>query len=306
MKIGCGGGGKTYNALSDIGFYDVCYVAPSHKLLRAKKLEFNNLTYCTLSKLTGGQDKDGKMVCLPKFNTKSPATIICDEITQYTNKQKKFIIKTYKYSKIIFCGDISKDGNIMYQLPCITGEKFSIKNINCVEEYNVNRRCKCPKLLKRLNVLRKDIENGISSNSVVRDIINTKAFNIISCKDMNYDINDYILCSKRQCNIHHREDCNCDGKNYSYYWTKKYEGKFEKGKYLMTSNSNGYCNGDVIISDKKPSGSIPRHAFSCHQIQGETIKGSKIFIDSRNLFDSSMLYTAISRAEYYEQIFIIA
>lgn len=365
LKIGCGGGGKTYSALSDKGYNNVCYVAPSHKLLRAKANEFTNIKLCTLSKLTGGKlksntkeeiliflkknkindkyvdinnfkyldlksdkaykkalseekknknkknkinnefKKNDKGSCLTLYNKYSPAVIICDEITQYTEDQKKYIINTYKYSKIIFCGDISVDGKIMYQLPCISGTPFRIDNIQCIEQYNKNKRCKCDKLKNRLIGLRKAIKDGIPCDELIKILFKQNKFNFVTNENMNYDINDYILCSKRRCNKCSKADCDCDGNNYTNFWTKKYENKFDKKKFLMTQNIDGLCNGDVIISDEKPRGAIPRHAFTCHQIQGETIKNSKIFIDSRNLFDVSMLYTAVSRAEYYDQIYII-
>lgn len=322
LKIGCGGGGKTFSSLMQ-NYNNVCYVAPSHKLLVAKAQEFKDLKLCTLAKLTGSKlvseeelkelnknkkdkNKENKKEgCLMLFNKYSPATIICDEITQYTDFQKKIIMETYKHSKIIFCGDISADGKIMYQLPCMIGKRFTTEGIECVEEYNISKRCKCDKLGYMLKTLRNAIKDGYSGQEMILSIVKQNKFNIVKPSEMKYDINDYILCSKRNCNVHGKSDCNCDGKNYTYEWTNKYDGKFENNKYLMIKNIDGHCNGDVIISSERPKGAIPRHAFTCHQIQGETIKNSKIFIDSRNLFDIAMLYTAVSRAEYFDQIYII-
>ena len=50
--------------------------------------------------------------------------------------------------------------------------------------------------------------------------------------------------------------------------------------------------------------SEPRHGFTIHSVQGETFE-EIIYIDSRNLFDPRMGYTAISRARRWEQIKII-
>ena len=47
-----------------------------------------------------------------------------------------------------------------------------------------------------------------------------------------------------------------------------------------------------------------RHGFTIHSVQGETYEG-KIFIDIRNMFDLTMLYTAVSRARRSDQIHII-
>lgn len=341
LKIGCGGGGKTYSALIDLGYNNVCYVAPSHKLLRAKASEFNHITPVTLAKLCGNLpktmcqlntelqeaiknkdneaiknikaqiekrekkiDKDG--ACQQYYEKKSPATIICDEITQYTNEQKLLIKKTYVHSKIIFCGDINEKG-LMYQLPCVMGTPFKIDDFDVIESYDINRRCKDKKLLNRLNNLRMFIEQGINSNEVKNICLNSSAFKTIAVKDVEkiYTIDDYILCSRVRCTKHKDINCNCDGRNYTNEWTTKFTGKFDNEKYFITKKNGDYCNGDVMITNVKPACSIIRHAFTCHAIQGETIKKNKIFIDTRQLFDVTMLYTAVSRAEYWEQIVFI-
>ena len=64
-------------------------------------------------------------------------------------------------------------------------------------------------------------------------------------------------------------------------------------------------NGDIVIGSKPKNGEL-RHGFTIHQIQGETIyKPNKIFIDLRNMFAKEMIYTAVSRAEYINQIYLI-
>jgi hypothetical protein len=306
LKLGCGGGGKTYSALIDKGYFNPVYVAPSHKLLRAKKKDFENIIPITLSKLCGSSGKNG---CLPYYDKYSPSVIICDEVTQYTNEQKKHIKKTYKYSKIIFCGDINEDGT-MYQLPCVEGEPFKIDDFDTVENYNVNRRCKDEKLLTLLTIMRQCIEQGESSHHVAKCLLKNKCFKIIDSNQVqnDYNIEDYILCSRRNCTKHKNENCNCDNKNFTIEWTNKLKKLWCDKKYYITKKSGDYCTGDIIIqknSENKPKNCIERHAFTCHAIQGETIKNKKIFIDTRQLFDNTMLYTAISRAEYWDQIYLI-
>lgn len=329
--IGCGGGGKTYNALTDKCFFNVLYVAPSHKLLRAKKNEFPNIKSATLAKLTGSKklnkeeyeehkkeklnkylnsftvkktgnaleivtkkfndefDKKFKNIgCLPYSEKHYPSVIICDEVTQYTEGQRKQIISMYPKSKIIFCGDIDKNG-IHYQLPNVSGEAFKLGD-NIVE-FNENRRCKDPVLLKKLNAIRERIKGNWNKKQLLDFVINKKLFNIVSKDNVHklYTIDDYILCSKHI---------------YIDEWTEKFKGKFNKEKYYVNKNSVNYCNGDIVISDVKPPSSDIKHAFTCHAIQGETIK-NKIFIDTRNLFENQMLYTALSRAQYGNQIYLI-
>lgn len=328
--VGCGGGGKTYNALSD-SFNDVLYVAPSHKLLRAKKEEFPNIKSTTLTKLIGIKklNKDeinDKMLedmdnhfnkllfkptgekleeakkkfienfiknfknigCLAYHEKYIPSVIICDEITQYTNGQKNKIMELYPKSKIIFCGDIDEN-DVHYQLPNFTGDKFLL-GLNVVE-FNESKRCKDKALLNKLNFVRERIKENSDKKAVLKYVIDKKFFNIISKDNVHklYTIDDYILCSKHI---------------YIDEWTDLFKGKFDKEKYYITKKSNNYCNGDIVISDNKPPSSEIKHAFTCHAIQGETIK-TKIFIDTRNLFENQMLYTALSRAQYGNQIYLI-
>ena len=47
-----------------------------------------------------------------------------------------------------------------------------------------------------------------------------------------------------------------------------------------------------------------RHGFTIHSIQGETAQ-DKLFIDLRGITDLRMLYTAISRAQYWDQIVFV-
>lgn len=329
--IGGGGSGKTYNALSDISFNNVLYVAPSHKLLRAKKSEFPNLKTATLAKLTGSKKlnkeeyeelkqeelkkylnsfivkKTGNALkivkdkfelefpkkfknigCLPYSEKHFPSVIICDEVTQYTEGQRNKIIEMYPKSKIIFCGDIDKNG-IHYQLPNISGEEFKLGD-NIVE-FNENKRCKDPVLLKKLNFIRDRIKGNWSKKQLLDYTLKNKLFNIIKKENVKniYTIDDYILCSKHI---------------YIDEWTNLFTGKFDKEKYYIHKKTGNYCNGDIVISDVKPPSSDIKHAFTCHAIQGETIK-NKIFIDTRNLFENQMLYTALSRAQYGNQIYLI-
>ena len=91
------------------------------------------------------------------------------------------------------------------------------------------------------------------------------------------------------------------------YWTEQLK---DIGlKYLVVNNkSRAYINGDVLFPDEKIKSIAveERHAFTCHAIQGETVKKSSIFIDIDDLFSVfQMLYVALSRVEYLDQIYII-
>ena len=86
------------------------------------------------------------------------------------------------------------------------------------------------------------------------------------------------------------------------YYTEKYK---DIKKYVVLENTRDYSNGEIIIGDKpKKVRAELRHAFTIHSIQGETAK-DKLYIDTTGMNSMRMLYTALSRAKYLEQIVLI-
>ena len=98
------------------------------------------------------------------------------------------------------------------------------------------------------------------------------------------------------------------------YYTDLLQGK----KYRCTRHSSGelykklngeiaYLNGEIMIDLQKESCKFERQdAFTIHSFQGITIKkGQKVFIDLDRLFCPRQLYTALSRVEYLDQIYIM-
>lgn len=106
-------------------------------------------------------------------------------------------------------------------------------------------------------------------------------------------------------------------------------------KYRCMSNTNESCNGDVVIAaadDKKDKNNsiicdedemdqdflvllkaAPpppkceyeiRHADTIHSIQGQT-SYHNLYIDPRNMFSFEHWYTALSRAQYWENVYIV-
>lgn len=294
-RVGGGGCGKTHNEITNRNDYtSITYTTICKRLLTAKKEEYPNkeLNCITIAKLLCGAER--------KYLKVYPANILNDECTMITNDQKNLLHKLYPYSRIIHIGDIDKN-NIIYQLPCVDGERFNIKDIDYINDnFNTMHRCKCPKLRNLLVNVRELIKLAETSNdSDSADYYFNKL--IEYCKKMGivynaekiktlYDINDYIITCK-----HKNKDS----------WTELFKGKFDKEKYYVTKNNQFYDNGNIIISDKKPLGSEIRHAFTIHSIQGQTCK-TKLFIDLRNYFGGlQMIYTALSRAEYLNNVFII-
>ena len=102
----------------------------------------------------------------------------------------------------------------------------------------------------------------------------------------NYGVKDIILVSQHK---------------YNNEWTETFK---DLEKYKVTNNTRDYKNGDVVYEKIKNVNTELRHGYTIHSVQGETFT-NKIYIDMRSMTSARIFYTAISRAEYSEQIYLI-
>lgn len=272
VHLGAGGCGKTHNNLVDKGFVNPLFVAPSWKLARNKKTEYGIDSTTFFHTLDDDPDK-----WRPLYRNFS--VMIVDEISMLSNEGKEKLMKRFKNHKIIFCGDVG------FQLPPIEGSEFKTGKLP-VFHHTKNYRCKCKKLEKRLLLLRKFIKDGWDNLSIKSTIKNLR-MDIVDSENIEYDVNDLILCA-----THEKKD----------KYTEKYK---HLEKYSVKENTRDYCNGEIIIGPKPKKVSCElRHAFTIHSIQGETAK-NKLFIEVNKMKSIKMLYTAMSRARTLEQIIFI-
>lgn len=291
LHIGAGGTGKTHKALTDKGLIRVLYVAPSRKLVRKKNVDYSITCDVLTNLIVNDVEKYDKIARY--FNV-----LVLDEVSMYSETSKEAIFKRFESHKLIFCGDIG------FQLPTWEGEPITSNGFDMVLNHTENYRIKCDELNKLCDLLRTLIRTGIMKNCIetdsYRSIINTKVekffidrnrmIDIDELKEL-YDIKDYILVGT---------------KDVGMEYTNMFKGKFSEEKYYVMKNTSEYSNGDIVYSKEKPTESNIeiRHHYTTHSIQGETIE-SKIFIDCSNMFDSRMFYTAISRAVYLHQIYLV-
>ncbi len=282
INLGCGGSGKTTKELRDDGYVNKLFVPPSWKLARNKEKEEGvevSVWYYITTK-----DPEIRNKILRKYNV-----LIIDEVSMMTDEMKKFILKEFKLCKIVFCGDLG------FQLPPINDKEMTTQEIEKIEYFNNNYRCKCPKLLDLLNECRKMIKDKKDLYFINNYIIKyfKKENRILNIEDLKkiYDINDMILCGTN---------------NIKDYYTEIFKDKFNEKKFYITSNNRHYSNGEILISNEKPVGvsSEERYSYTTHSIQGETAY-NKLFIDISKMFDERMFYTALSRAMFLEQIYLI-
>tara|TARA_R110000851_G_scaffold100718_1_gene216478 strand:+ start:1341 stop:4205 length:2865 start_codon:yes stop_codon:yes gene_type:complete len=273
LHTGVGGGGKTHKQLTDKGNIKVKYFAPSWKLARKKAEEYNVKVDVWYNLLTDDPEKWGAIA--RNYNV-----LVIDEVSMMSNESKELIMERFNRCKIIMCGDIG------FQLDNIgEGTPFKKELFDYYEEHNTNHRVKCKKLLFLLNKIRIMMASSpVVSSKDIRDyIIN----NFKKIKDIpNYSVNDMILTYTNK-----RKD----------EFTEMYK---HLDKYYITENTQNYSNGEIVLHKPENTRCELRHAYTTHSIQGETTEHN-LYIDITHINYKKMLYTALSRARYYDQIYLL-
>ena len=202
-----------------------------------------------------------------------------------SNILKEKILKRYSNMKIIMCGDPN------YQLDGFEDKTSKIEYVpftndgfEYYEEHNNNYRVQDSKLLFLLNKIRKIISNGDS-----KEVRNYVLNNFTKIKKIeNYNVKDMILTRTNAVK-------------------EKYTELFkDKEKYIITNNTRDYSNGEIVYNKPEEQGITykQRHAFTTHSIQGETATNN-LYICISEMFDAKMIYTALSRAKYFNQIHLL-
>lgn len=275
LHLGAGGCGKTHIQLLDNGLINPLYVAPSWKLARNKYNEYK--IHTTVLARVDTKDIE-KINYVKRFSN----VLIIDECSMMSEEQKNRILNLYKDFKIIFCGDLG------FQLGAYDGQEMTTNGFNKIIEYKTNYRCKDDKLLFLLQQLRIMIKSTEITNEeiikYVKEYIKDNIINIDKLKNL-YKIEDMILTGTKQS----RDD-----------YTDIFK---DLKKYYVEETTRFYSKGDIFI-DEEPPKSIIRHGFTTHSIQGETAHYN-LYIDLNGMWDRRMLYTALSRAKYLNQIYLI-
>jgi len=273
LHTGVGGGGKTHKQLTDKGNIKVKYFAPSWKLARKKAEEYNVKVDVWYNLLTDDPERWGAIA--RNYNV-----LVIDEVSMMSNESKELIMERFNHCKIIMCGDIG------FQLDNIgEGTPFKKELFDYYEEHNTNHRVKCKKLLFLLNKIRKMMASSpVVSSKDIRDYIinNFKKIKKIE----NYSVNDMILTFTNK-----RKD----------EFTEMYK---DLEKYYITENTQNYSNGEIVLHKPENTRCELRHAYTTHSIQGETTEHN-LYIDITHINYKKMLYTALSRARYYDQIYLL-
>ena len=286
---GAGGTGKTHGVITDTSFVRPLFLFPTHKLKQSKLDEhkikadvYHNLVEDLTALDVPENERDEtisrRMKKLEKF-VNNYNVIIIDEASMLTENMREIIFTRFKSCKIIFVGDIG------YQIGPTKGNPIDITAFMHITLLTELIRCKCEKLK---NVLIK-----------MRDAIDTRKYN---AESLIYGIQ--TITTNELKNKYKVEDMIL---NYSNNEKDKYTEMFPHlEKYYVTkcSQDHEYNTGDIYYEKPNCKHYEMRHGYTTHSIQGETFKHN-IFINRDVLNNLNVLYTAVSRAEYLNQVYII-
>jgi ATP-dependent exoDNAse (exonuclease V) alpha subunit len=79
----------------------------------------------------------------------------------------------------------------------------------------------------------------------------------------------------------------------------------ELEKFYILKSDRTYGRGEIYFEKPDTKDYEIRHAFTIHSIQGETAEGN-LFINMSGMVNNKSLYTALSRAKYWDQIHLFS
>lgn len=278
LLTGQGGAGKTYKILTDKGFNRVLFVTPQHVLGEDVRKTYD-VGYTTIHKLIG-------VDCRPYLDEHPyPPVLFIDEITQISAEWIEAVFKMYSDSLILLAGDINASGQ---WFQCRNGSPNDFSKIwtpfgvdvVCVQGDRRSRDDALRTLKLRVrNLMERIFRDGDSGEEVVMKVWAKNALNLVKFDDAvkMFETGDVWIAGTHKTNAKLLENGICSG------WYKR--------------------GGRVEFEEKE--GYEKRGSFTVHAFQGRTVDKGKIFISVHDLFEYSMLYTALSRAVHFDQLVFV-
>ena len=284
--LGAGGTGKTHSILTKYKHLKILYLSKCYALGYDKSKEYN-VNYSVFDVF---KSKPTETYIKFFLNQPPPNIIFLDEFSMTSDNFIPIITHYFPYSKLIIANDINTKGR-PYQLS-LEKNIYKIPEDYHITEFTKNYRIKCNQLNLLALKVRNLIDLGLPALKLIEEniqrITRSELINLYNYKT------DYILTSLKK------------GYDEHTNYVEQYSKLFNSPKFLITQNKHPYFNGQITLDPDLKIQKEQRDAFTAHAIQGQTIKNpSKIFIDTRNLFDINQIYVMISRAEYISQIYLI-
>ena len=276
---GGGGSGKSHSVFTCKSLIEPLYVVPAKTLGNDMEIKYG-CKFTTINCLTGIGLGDKDCKCY-KDMVGEPSVIFIDELTMIRKDMIEKALELYPNSRFILAGDIddkqwfqcrSGDGDMYNEI--FMGKGF--ERINYTNDY----RSKCDELKKFKvdvrNKMKEIFTDGGHDDAYLMNEYIMEEFPTISFEKAINDFKqgDIFLAGTKKTNLKLLEKGIISG-----YKTKDKEVNFE---------GNGSAFG----------------SFTIHSFQGITIPKKKVFI-RLDLFEYAMLYTAISRCCYLNQIIFV-
>lgn len=333
LSIGQGGCGKTFDPLTDQGLRHLNFSTLMHRLIAEKKKENPAISISTVYKLVGAE-------CTSYIiDYGYPPVILIDEMTMLDRLQIKKLVKLYMgHSKLIFAGDVTEEGYYMQCPPFLPNtSKLTTRDyvsesdyiapigISCIDrginldedlpivftflKYETDYRSKC-EILKKLKLDLRSLmvlTYNLSHREQIRQLkefmygkIDELKLYTLSQERISevYTGNDVILASTNPMCQDYTDQTKHIAKHYVI------ESHTQGDVMRRAENKESYLTGEIY--DHEVPRSKLRNCFTIHSYQGMTIKSpSRLYFDMRLIHDPTLIYTAISRAEYLSQLVFI-
>lgn len=264
---GQGGAGKTYSVLTDKGFVSPMLITPCHVLGKDAYATYH-VPYQTVHKLVG-------LECQPyRVERSIPGCLVVDEITQYDAATVDTIRTMYPECLFIGVGDISRDGRA-YQCRTGDGKVWStVWNPSSVDyiEYTTDRRSLDPEIAALKLKIRDVMDTVRGDDEVIRMTLWAKAN--LPKHELEFQPGDICIAATHRTN----------------------KALLEKGFI------SGYYKKGGHVSDTAQPGYEARGSFTIHSFQGRTLETETVYVFLDDLFEISMLYTAVSRVRHMSQL----
>jgi hypothetical protein len=277
LEAGGGGSGKTHRNLLDKGLVRVAYVAPTYALCRDKANEYGCRTYVKDQLLS---DDPVKVDLIRRMVN----VFILDELSMLGAGEVLKLFERYPLAKFYCCGDIG------YQIPPIKATECDASMFHSVNTYTNDFRSKDEAVRQLKLKLRAMIDSKASITEMMAHVRSVAQTVDVTTLKSHYKINDYILTGTIVMKNHYTSMfAECENMN----------------KWYVTSTTRAHSCGDIIISDIKPCDNCElRHGYTVNSVQGLTVK-SDLYIDSGSMFSTRLLYTAVSRIQTIDQLYLV-
>lgn len=320
---GAGGSGKSHSVLSDAGFCDVLFAAPTWSLVAFMMRKYG-CAGTTVHRLAGAwrdEDADGNVVmthCRPYHEEykRYPAVVFVDEATMIDKDMLLKIVEIYSgKSQILFAGDIRVTGVPLDKPPvwfqCRNRTRvFDPREVNAaIVTYSNDYRA--AGLLVDLKRQLRDAMMDIFLASTAEDP-GDDAIDAYELQERVRTLFASRVCTAETCELFYQKgDTILAGTHeLADEWGEKLKDR--DCRYRVTSHTSldvaaaqrgeeVSLTGD-IVEEKGSRAAVFALAFTIHSFQGKTFTGRTLWIDARRAWDYAMLYTAISRCQTISQV----